>query len=184
MRKLVSLLSVALLVLSFQSALGKNPEKAQAKRDKINANASEALAKLFENSPKAKRLYDDASGYAVFTITKVSLGVTGGGGRGVAVDKAAGLRIYMKMATGGLNLGLGGQKYHVVFLFEDGPTFDKFVNSGWQAEGSASAVAGTAGANVEASFVNGMAVFQITEAGLMLSADISGTKYWKNDKLN
>ena len=36
----------------------------------------------------------------------------------------------------------------------------------------------------ETTFVNGLAVFQITEAGLMLQADIAGTRYWKSDKLN
>jgi hypothetical protein len=29
-----------------------------------------------------------------------------------------------------------------------------------------------------------MAIYQITEKGLMAHADIAGTKYWKNDKLN
>jgi hypothetical protein len=29
-----------------------------------------------------------------------------------------------------------------------------------------------------------MAFYQLTEGGLMLQADISGTKYWKNKKLN
>ncbi len=31
---------------------------------------------------------------------------------------------------------------------------------------------------------NGLAVYQITDKGLMLQADISGTKNWKNKKLN
>ena len=42
--------------------------------------------------------------------------------------------------------------------------------------------AGTVNNNV--SFHNGLAVFQMTESGLVASADISGTKYWKNKKLN
>jgi len=33
-------------------------------------------------------------------------------------------------------------------------------------------------------FVNGLAIYQLTEKGLMLNADIAGTKYWKNKKLN
>ncbi len=35
---------------------------------------------------------------------------------------------------------------------------------------------GTAGLNI--------AFYQLTESGLMLQADISGTKYWKYDKIN
>ena len=53
----------------------------------------------------------------------------------------------------------------------------------WEAEASANAVAGDKGANAGTVFRNGMAVYQLTEAGLMVQADISGTKYWKS-KLN
>ena len=48
----------------------------------------------------------------------------------------------------------------------------------------APASAGTNAAEVKTDFVNGMAIFQMTEKGLMANADIAGTKYWKNDKLN
>jgi lipid-binding SYLF domain-containing protein len=158
--------------------------KREAKRQKIDAMAQESLDALFAGSPKAKDLYDKAHGYAVFDNLKISIGITGGGGVGVAVDKSAGTRTYMKMGTGGLNLGLGGQKYQVIFLFQDAKTLTNFVEKGWKAEGSAQAAAGTAGANKGTSFTNGMAVYQITEGGLMLQADISGTKYWKYGKLN
>ena len=90
----------------------------------------------------------------------------------------------MKMATGGLNVGLGGQSYDLVFLFQDRPTFERFVDEGWEADASANAVAGPKGANAETSFRNGVAVFQMTRGGLMLQADISGTKYWASKKLN
>jgi hypothetical protein len=40
------------------------------------------------------------------------------------------------------------------------------------------------GADTAVAFNNGMAVFQMTEKGLMLQADISGTKYWKPEGLN
>ena len=38
--------------------------------------------------------------------------------------------------------------------------------------------------NAETTFRNGLAVYQLTGTGLMLQADIAGTKYWKNRKLN
>jgi lipid-binding SYLF domain-containing protein len=146
--------------------------------------SKETLDRLFEEFPKSKSLFDQAYGYAVFDNAKVSLMVTGGGGHGVAVHRGSGGRTYMKMAQAGLNLGLGAQKYQVVFLFQNQQTFDTFVNTGWEAEASANAVAGPAGANAGTAFRNGMAVYQFTEGGLMLQADISGTKYWKSKKLN
>ena len=152
-------------------------------RTQIDADEKATLARLFEEDEQANRLYEGAYGYATFDIIKVSLGLTGGGGQGVAVNKGTGARTYMRMGTGGLNFGAGGQLYQLVFLFEDGPTFERFIDEGWEAGASANAVAGNLGANKSATFINGVAVYQMTEAGLMLQADISGTKYWKS-KLN
>lgn len=189
MRKRLFVVLAALLIVSLAGAIlgraeAEESTKGERKRARIDQRAQETLSRLFKESPKSKELYDRAHGYAVFTIVKVSLAFTGGGGGGVALEKGTNRRIYMKMATGGLNLGLGGQRYRVVFLFENKSTFDSFVEKGWQAEASANAVAGRAGANAEANFRNGMAVYQLTQAGLMLQADISGTKYWKNENLN
>jgi len=32
--------------------------------------------------------------------------------------------------------------------------------------------------------IDGITIYQLTEAGLALQATIKGTKFWKNDKLN
>ena len=195
MRKAAILCTTIAIALTLSLETAEAKSKAQTKREKIDAAAKDALNVVLTNRAKAKQLYDKAYGYAVFDNLKISLIISGGGGRGVAVDKSSGKRTYMNMGTGGLNIGLGAQKYQVVFLFEDKATFDDFVNKGWQAEANANAVAGNkglnaessagaAGANVEAVFENGMALYQITDAGLMLQADIAGTKFWKNKKLN
>lgn len=177
-------LFVCLLVLFLVANVAVANEKAADKRAKIDAMAQESLDTVFAKNDKAKGLFNKAYGYAVFDNLKLSLGVSGGGGVGVAVDKSSGARTYMRMGTGGLNLGLGGQKYQLVFLFQDAQTFNRFVDKGWQADAQANAVAGNLGANAGATFTNGIAVFQLTEAGLMLQADIAGTKYWKAKKLN
>ncbi|HXH27747.1 MAG TPA: YSC84-related protein [Candidatus Polarisedimenticolia bacterium] len=194
MKRTTAGMAIALLLLPLwvgvAAAGDEKPEKdwkatkRQSKREKIDAMAAEALKELFEKSDKAKELYKDSYGYAVFDNLKLSFGIAGGGGVGVAVNNSTKGRTYMKMGTAGVSLGLGGQKYQVVFLFQDKMTFDSFVNKGWEAGGSANAVAGKAGANAGATFINGMAIYQLTEGGLMLQADVSGTKYWKYDKLN
>jgi hypothetical protein len=61
---------------------------------------------------------------------------------------------------------------------------EEFVYKGWQGDASANAVAGVAGANTNASFTQGVVIYQLTESGLMLKADVSGTKYWMDKKLN
>ena len=173
-----------ILILVAPAALANEEEKAEAKRQKIDAMAQEALDEVLAKGPKAVELFEQSAGYAVFNNLKVAFLISGGGGVGVAVRKSDGERTYMKMGTGGIGLGLGGQKYQVVFLFQGQQTFDNFVEKGWQADASAKAVAGTAGANVKTGFVNGIAVYQMTDKGLMAQADVSGSKYWKSKKLN
>ena len=189
MRKSLTIFLVLLCVIAAAAtAIAGNSEKdelkAQQGREKIDLEAKQTLSRLFEENEAAKTLYDKAYGYAVFDNLKLSLVISGGGGKGVAVQQESGKRTYMNMGTVGLNLGLGGQKYQVVFLFEAKKTYDNFVDKGWQADASANAVAGTSGANLGAKFINGMAIYQFTEAGLMLQADIAGTKYWKSKSLN
>jgi lipid-binding SYLF domain-containing protein len=156
----------------------------QAKQAKIDATAKESLEEVFKGSKNAKELYGKAYGWAGFDNLKIAWGFSGGGGNGVAVNKQTGKRTYMKMGTVGVGLGLGAQKYQVVFLFQDEQTFRNFVDKGWQADASAQAAAGTAGAGAQSGFVNGIAIYQLTDKGLMASADIAGTKYWQNKKLN
>ena len=156
----------------------------EAKRMKINETAKTSLNEVFDNNPKAKELWEEAYGWAAFDNLKLAFGFSGGGGNGVAINKKTDHHTYMKMGTVGVGLGLGAKKYQVIFLFQDEQTFNNFVEKGWQADAGATAVAGGTGAGVVTGFVNGMAVYQITDKGLMAAADIAGTKYWKNDKLN
>ena len=186
---LTALLALSLVVP--HAAAAKDPGrkhskelKADSKRAQIDEAAQEALERLFEKKPEAKELFEQSYGYAVFTNLKIAFGFSGGGGRGVAVDKKTGERTYMKMGTAGVGFGLGGQKYQVIFFFQTKEVFDDFVENGWQAEASAKAAAGTHGANVKTTFHNGIAVYQLTKKGLMANVDIAGTKYWKDPKLN
>jgi lipid-binding SYLF domain-containing protein len=158
--------------------------KRESKRMKIDETAAEALETLVTNSAKAELLLDNSYGWAVFDNLKLAFGFSGGGGNGVATIIESGDKTYMKMGTVGIGLGLGANTYQVVFLFQDEQTFRSFVDKGWQADAGASAVAGSSGAEAKTDFTNGLAIFQITDKGLMLHADIAGTKYWKNKKLN
>ncbi len=177
----------AILVLAFaQGAFsqGEFQTKAERKRARIDANAQNTLVRLFSEEPEARSLHDTAYGYAVFTSIKVAIGISGGGGSGVAVAKGTNARTYMKMGTGGIGIGLGGQKYQTVFLFETKAVFDNFVLNGWQGDASAHAVAGTSGKNAEATFTKGLYIYQFSDTGLMLHADVAGSKYWMDKRLN
>jgi len=40
------------------------------------------------------------------------------------------------------------------------------------------------GVNKQTNFINGLVIYQMTDGGLMVNADIAGTKYWKDGNLN
>ncbi len=182
-----TLLTIAALALPAAPVFAEEDWKSmkqESKAMKIKEEAKASLNELFADNPKAKELYEGSYGWAAFSNLKLALGFSGGGGNGVAVVKETGEKTFMKMGTAGIGVGLGVNKYDVIFLFQDKQTFDNFVNKGWQADAGATAAAGKAAADAKTNFVNGLAIYQITEKGLMANADIAGTKYWKNDKLN
>ena len=192
MKKIVMTMTVCAVVLALvapgtlfaQEKKSAAELKKEASRAEINEIAEATLQTLFKANSKAKEIYDASYGWAVFDNRKVALVVSGGGGKGVAVHKETGERIYMKMGTAGIGLGLGTNKYQVVFFFQNKTTATNFIENGWQADASATAAAGTDVAEGKTNFVNGVAIYQLTEKGLMLNADIAGTKYWKDTDLN
>jgi lipid-binding SYLF domain-containing protein len=87
------------------------------------------------------------------------------------------------MGMAGVGLGIGGQRYGLVILFETEDRLNKFVAGGWDSSATAEAAAGQEGVAFRSSFIDGMAIFQVTDKGLMAWADVSGTKFWVNEEL-
>jgi lipid-binding SYLF domain-containing protein len=178
-----SLLLATVLAFAIGPVLAQGDAKVQERRKEIDSNAQATLDELLKTQAGVRDLHARAAGYAVFTVTKGGFIVSGGGGNGVAVNKASGQRTYMRMGTGGVGLGIGGQRYGLVILFETADRLDKFLAGGWDSSATAEAVAGQEGVAVRSSFIDGVALYQITEKGLMAHADVSGTKFWVNDEL-
>ena len=86
-----------LIVASVLALVSAGPGFAQDKQQKrvekqkadMRQRADEGLEKLFKEVAGSKQLYDKAAGYAVISVTKAGFFVSGSGGSGVAVDKAA-----------------------------------------------------------------------------------------------
>lgn len=180
--RLIPAICLALLLGGMQTIIAGG--RAEEKRGAVNAMAKQSLETLFAEDAGAKQLYEQAVGYAVFDSIKVAVGLSGGGGIGVAVDKGSGEHTYMKMGTAGIGLALGGKSFQIIILFETDKAFRNFLEHGWQAEASAGAAAGTAGKDVSSSFSHGVAIYQLTNKGLIAQADVSGTRFWKAKKLN
>ena len=161
----------------------------EEKREAIVKMEKETLEKLYKESPQTKEKIKKAAGYGTFSNANVNLiFASAGGGYGSVVDNTTSQRTYMKMALGGIGLGLGVKDYRVVMVFKDKATIDKFIESGWDAgaHADAAAKAGDSGGELsgEGDIRSGIEIYSMTESGLALQATVTGTKYWKDDKLN
>lgn len=156
----------------------------EQRRLTIDTNAQRALDELLASNEGARGLYEAAQGYAAFTATKAGFLVTGGGGTGVVIDKASGNRVYMRMGTGGIGLGIGAQTYDLVIFFETDSVLEGFMDGGWDSSATAQAAAGQEGVTATSSFIDGMAFYQLTDKGLMAVADVAGTRFWVAESLN
>jgi lipid-binding SYLF domain-containing protein len=149
-------------------------------RLELQQMAVESLDQLISTSEPARQLFEKSEGYAVFDSTKVGALVTGAGGSGVAVDPDENQCVYMHMGAGGVALGAGIQQYKLVMLFEDDKSFEKFVDGRWDGGATAQAVAGKAAAEAASNFVDGVAVYQLTDKGLSAQADLTFMRFWQD----
>jgi lipid-binding SYLF domain-containing protein len=155
----------------------------EARRAEILDMTKDTVAELRKDDA-AEDLVDDAYGYAVFDTTKGGFVVTGAGGTGAAMRKNGGNPVYMHMGAGGVGLGAGLENYKLVLLFENEDTYERFVDGSWTAGASAQAAAGRDGAAVVGKFVNGVAVYHLTDKGVIAQADLTGVRFWPSDRLN
>jgi lipid-binding SYLF domain-containing protein len=145
--------------------------------------AKDTVAEVRKDKSAAD-LFDDAYGYAVFDTTKGGFIVTGAGGTGAAMRTSGNNPVYMHMGAGGVGLGGGLENYKLVLLFENEDTYERFIDGEWSAGASAQAAAGRDGAAVVGKFVNGVAVYHLTDKGVIAQADITGVRFWPSDRLN
>jgi lipid-binding SYLF domain-containing protein len=173
---------LSLAPLSAQDNKDKDDDL-DARRAEILEMSEETIVAL-RNDDSAENLLDSAYGHAVFDTTKGGLIVTGAGGTGVAMRKTGGDPVYMHMGSGGIGLGAGIENYKLVLLFENEETYRRFIDGQWNAGASAQAAAGDEGKAAVAKFVNGVAVYHLTDKGLIAQFDISGVRFWPSDRLN
>jgi len=184
----ILVLSIVGLILVSGCGPSKNLPLAE-RRQVVMDMEEETLQRLYREHPATKSKIKDSAGYGVFSNANVNLILaSAGGGYGVVVDNATGKRTYMKMALGGIGLGLGVKDYRQVLIFKNKETLNTFITSGWEFGGHADAAAkaGETGGELsgEGDISSNIEVYSMTEAGLALQATVAGTKYWKDDSLN
>ena len=183
---LVFTLAIGAFVLAPHASDAATKDEQRAEQRKISA---ETLQSLYQVQPKAKQAIEKAAGYATFANFGMKILVAGGGkGQGVAVNKKTKKETFMRMVEAQAGLGIGVKKFSLVWVFDNASALDKFVNSGWEIGGQASATA-KKGEKGEA-YTGAMAVspgvwlYQLAGDGLAVELTGKGTKYYKDDDLN
>lgn len=184
---LATLAAVTLAGVSAQDRHGAPDELDASTLDGRRHEILEMSKSAIDNLRKdgsARELIGSAYGHAVFDTTKGGFIVTGAGGTGVAMRKNGANPVYMHMGAGGVGLGAGIENYKFIVLFENEDTYKRFIDGAWTAGASAQAAAGRDGVAAVGKFVNGVAVYHITDKGLIAQADVTGVKFWPSDRLN
>jgi lipid-binding SYLF domain-containing protein len=183
-----AIVMLSLALFSCATAPPSTSEK-QQQQDEIRSMANASLSQLYAKYPEAKSEISNAAGYAVFSDFGMKILFMGGaGGSGIAVDNTTRQETFMKMVELQPGLGVGAQKYRVVFVFEDPEAFKTFVTSGWEAGANAMAAAKAesegGGERGGVSLSEGVKMYQLNEDGAIVGVSITGAKYYKDDELN
>lgn len=185
---LSAVVALYLGLLSCATAPLSSSEKA-VQQESVRAMANQTLADLYKKNPDAKSATANAAGYAVFSDFGFKLMFLGGAkGAGVAINNASKQETFMKMAELQPGLGLGAEKYRIVFVFDTPAAFNSFVTSGWEAGANTMAAARTktkGGALAGAvSVSDGVSMFQVDTQGAIVGVSITGAKFYKDKELN
>jgi lipid-binding SYLF domain-containing protein len=187
---IVAMIAVPVL-LSASGCSSAKGDTAGDKRQYAQLMRDDVLNELYGKRPEAQQKVANAAGYGVFTnIGSKVFVIAMGNGYGIVRDNATGQDTYMRMAEVGGGLGMGVEQYRAVFVFHDRDVMRKFVEEGWEvgADASAAAKAGdtgaAAGAQAASEQLSGVEIYELTSAGIALSATATAAKYYPDEKLN
>ena len=187
-RIVITLLSIFCFMASSPPSWAAS-EKIEQQRADIRKMANDTLARLYKTQPSAQKAIKKAAGYAVFSNFGMKILLAGGGsGKGIAVDNKSQQGTFMKMIEVQAGLGMGIKKFRLIFVFDNMSDLDRFINSGWELGGQATAAAQASGEGAALagamSVSPGVWLYQLTDDGLALELTAKGTKYYKDDNLN
>ena len=127
--------------------------------------------------PSLATALQKAAGYAVFpSVGKGAVGVGGAYGKGVLYQNGVPVG-YCDLTQASIGIALGGQTFTQIIAFENPDALNRFKSGQFAFDAKATAVALKSGAAANAKFENGVAVFIMSETGLMAEASVGGQKF-------
>ncbi|HTV49132.1 MAG TPA: lipid-binding SYLF domain-containing protein [Phycisphaerae bacterium] len=145
--------------------------------DKVN----ETINQFKTANPDIKFFFNNAYGYAVFPSVGSGAVVVGAAyGNGEVFENGllgADLTGYCSVTQGSVGAQIGGQVFSEIIFFENKEAYEQFTSGQFTFDARASAVAVNAGAAAAADYQHGVAVFTMSQAGLMVQAAIGGQSF-------
>jgi len=178
--------------LAFAGCMAPDGASPAEKRSSVQSTTEEVLADAYKRMPELKSKIAKAAGYGVFTNFGMKIiFIASGNGYGMVHDNKSGEDTYMKMMEVGAGLGLGAKKFRAVFVFNTRTALDTFTSEGFEFGGKANAAAkaddetgGAVDAQGSTGQLEGLEVYQFVDAGLDLSAVLTGMKFYPDKALN
>jgi lipid-binding SYLF domain-containing protein len=176
---------VKFLILIFALSLPAASASAKSAAE-INAQANEALNKLYKKSKAAKELGARAKGILIFPkVYKAGIGIGGEYGEGVL--RVGGKSVaYYSTASASIGLQLGAQARAQILMFMTSDALNKFRQSeGWEVgvDGSVALITIGAGEDFDTNTIKSPIVgFVTNNQGLMYNLNLEGTKISKIDR--
>jgi len=164
---------VALLASAFVVSADWDPEK-----EKKEMQAVDETVKAFKaDHPKMQVYFEKAAGYVVFpTIGKAAFVFGGSHGKGKVFEQGK-LIGDASLSKASIGLQAGAESYSMIVFFENKETMATFKANKFGFDAGASVTAISTGAQAQAVWNKGVAVFTHNKGGLMASASIGGQKF-------
>jgi lipid-binding SYLF domain-containing protein len=179
MKKLSTIVLVCVLLV--MGACSTVPKTAESKAVQ-SAEVIETISIFKAKDPGIERFFDKSYAYAVLPkVLKGGFWVGGAHGQG-EVFEGDGMIGYCSMSQATLGFSFGGEYFREILFFRDKEDLDRFKVGDYTLSAQVTGVALNAGAAAKADYESGMAVFVMTDVGLMVDASLGGQKFKYVDK--
>lgn len=171
----VSVISGVLVLIMF-CGCATTPKTAES-RDVLAIRVKGAIAEFKAEDPGIQTYFDSSYGYAVLPkVLKGAFVIGGAGGKGQVFERRR-MVGYCSLTQATFGFSFGGEFFREIIFFRDKHDLDRFRSEEFTFSAQATAVAITAGAAAKADYKDGMAVFLMTDKGLMVDASVGGQKF-------
>lgn len=172
-RLLMSGLSCVMFLMGGCATVPKTVES----KEIMSSEVREAISIFNAKDPTIETFFNKSYGYTVLPkVLKGGFWVGGAGGQGEVFEQNQ-MVGYCRMSQATLGFSFGGEYFREIVFFRDKEDLDRFKSGDFTFSAQVTGVALSAGAAAKADYKAGMAVFVMTDVGLMLDVSLGGQKF-------